>query len=263
MENDYVNLFTVTLEATKLFNLSSGVAVEDDLADQILNIIDIGKSLTETFRNERLIQHNISFHEPIKKNLIATFKDTLNFIFVKKNNQSMTLQVNRNIIGALLSYSAKSSRAIDFERALKFPLLAVPLSIANGDGSRRETSKSKLMDVINPKGNEKSTQTPSENVSDFVIDFIALVRTLTVIPKTFENLIWKNIKILAVGCTTWNVVADSYRRVSIKSAERKKREITPKVYVKSVFSNVPLEFHKFDNKSRLIELFFDCYTETL
>ena len=43
----------------------------------------------------------------------------------------MTLQVNRNIIGALLSHSAKSSRAIDFERALKFSLSAVPLSIAN------------------------------------------------------------------------------------------------------------------------------------
>ena len=124
--------------------------------------------------------------------MIATFKDTLKSAVVKKANQSMTLQVNRNIIGALLSYSAKSGRAIDFERALKFPLSAVPLNIANGDGSRRETSKNKLMDVINPKGNENFTQAPSENVSDFVIDFIALVRTLTVIPKTLENLIWKN-----------------------------------------------------------------------
>ena len=124
--------------------------------------------------------------------MIATFKDTLKSAVVKKANQSMTLQVNRNIIGALLSYSAKSGRAIDFERDLKFPLSAVPLSIANGDGSHGETRKNKLMDVINPKGNENFTQAPSENVSDFVIDFIALVRTLTVIPKTLENLIWKN-----------------------------------------------------------------------
>ena len=84
LENDHINPFSVTLEATKLFSLSSSVAFEDDLADQILNIIDIGKSLAETFRNERLIQHNISFHEPIKKNLIATFKDTLKFVVVKK-----------------------------------------------------------------------------------------------------------------------------------------------------------------------------------
>ena len=56
------------------------------------------------------------------------------------------------------------------------------------------------MDVINPKRNENSAQASSKNNSDFVIHFIALVRTLTVIPKTFENLIWKIIKMLPVRC---------------------------------------------------------------
>ena len=128
----------------------------------------------------------------------------------------MSLQVNRNIIDALFSYSAKAGKAIDFERALKVSLPALPLSIANGDGSHREKSKSKLMDVINPKGNENSAQAPSENNSDFVIHFIALVCTLTVIPKTFENLIWKIVKMLPIRCIALHVVADSYREVSIK-----------------------------------------------
>ena len=48
----------------------------------------------------------------------------------------MTLQVNKNIIGAFLSYSRKSGRAVDFEMTLKSPLSAAPLSIANEDGSR-------------------------------------------------------------------------------------------------------------------------------
>ena len=130
----------------------------------------------------------------------------------------MSLQVNRNIMGAL-SYSAKTSRAIDFERALRVSLPALPLSIANEDGRHKEESKSKLMDVINPNGNENSAQAPSENNSDFVIHFIALVRTLIVIPKTYENLIWKIIKILPVRCTTLPVVADSYGEVCIKSAK--------------------------------------------
>ena len=60
--NDYINPFSDTLEATELFNLSSGFAVEDGLADKILNIIDVGKLLPETFRIERLIQHKTSFH---------------------------------------------------------------------------------------------------------------------------------------------------------------------------------------------------------
>ena len=48
-ENDYINSFTLALEVVKLFNLSSGVTIEDDLADKILNIIDVGKQLGETF----------------------------------------------------------------------------------------------------------------------------------------------------------------------------------------------------------------------
>ena len=77
------------------------------------------------------------------------------------------------------------------------------------------------MDVINPKGNENSAKHPVNFwfYSDFVIHFIALVQTLTVIPKKYENLIRKIIKILPVGCITLHVVADSYREVSIKSAK--------------------------------------------
>lgn len=63
----------------------------------------------------------------------------------------------RGHIVASLSYSTKSGKVIDFERVLKLLLSAVPLSIANGEGSRRETSKRELVDVINPKGNKNCT----------------------------------------------------------------------------------------------------------
>lgn len=67
-----------------LFSLNSDIAVEDGLTDKIINSIDVGESLAETFRNKRLIQHNKSFHEPIKRNLIATFKDTLQTVVIKR-----------------------------------------------------------------------------------------------------------------------------------------------------------------------------------
>ena len=80
LDNDYVNPVSVTLEETKLFSLGSGVAVEDDLADKTLNITDVGESLSKTFRNGRLIQPNIPFHEPIKEirlQLLRTFESLL------------------------------------------------------------------------------------------------------------------------------------------------------------------------------------------
>ena len=115
MEIDYFNPFSVTFKATKLFNLSPGAAVEDHHAEKILRIVDIGRSLAETFRNYRLIQHNISFHEPVKRNSNGTFKDRLKSVVVKKENKSMSLQVNRNIIGPLLSYSAKRVELLTFK----------------------------------------------------------------------------------------------------------------------------------------------------
>ena len=36
--NYYINTFSITLKTTKLFNLSSGAAVEDHLAEKILKI---------------------------------------------------------------------------------------------------------------------------------------------------------------------------------------------------------------------------------
>ena len=77
----------------------------------------------------------------------------------------MALEVNRNIIGALLSYSAKSGRAIE----IKLWALQMEMEVAE------KQVKSKLMDVINPKEYENFAQALRENDSDFVINFIALV----------------------------------------------------------------------------------------
>ena len=67
---------------------------------------------------------------------------------VKENGTMKTLDANRNIISYLLAVSAKTQQAIDFESTLQFPLSPVPLNIANTDGSRRTTDKSKLAKII-------------------------------------------------------------------------------------------------------------------
>ena len=59
-----------------------------------------------------------------------------------------TVEINRNILGALLSFSAKANQPIDFDSALSYPLSPIPLSLALPDGARRETPKSKLMEII-------------------------------------------------------------------------------------------------------------------
>ena len=48
----------------------------------------------------------------------------------RKDNK--TLKVNHNFVGALLTYSAKSGKVIDLEKALMYSLSPIPLNILNG-----------------------------------------------------------------------------------------------------------------------------------
>ena len=56
--------------------------------------------------------------------------------------------MNRSILSALNSYSIKSEVALDFRQLLQYPLCLVPLSICNGDSTRRRTNKSRLTEVM-------------------------------------------------------------------------------------------------------------------
>ena len=63
-------------------------------------------------------------------------------------SNNMSIEVNRDIFGRLLSISSKESKSIDFVKALPYPLSEVPLSLANADDTIRKTNKSKLANII-------------------------------------------------------------------------------------------------------------------
>ena len=61
---------------------------------------------------------------------------------------------------------------------------------------------------------------PKDGVGTIVIDFIALIRTMVEIPSTFEEFAWKLIKSTPSGYSRVDIVADTYREISMKNAER-------------------------------------------
>ena len=73
------------------------------------------------------------FHDPISRQNLKVFKDLAQKVTVTVKNVQKEIEINRNIIGTLLAQSIKFSKAIDFKKALQYPL--TPLSIANADGS--------------------------------------------------------------------------------------------------------------------------------
>ena len=64
---EYVNPFDPVLENECLHNLSSGVAVNSELADQILSIKESGEEFYKDFVDDRLKSTSVKIHDPIKK----------------------------------------------------------------------------------------------------------------------------------------------------------------------------------------------------
>jgi hypothetical protein len=85
---------------------------------------------------------------------------------------------------------------------------------------------------------------------------MALIRTMSNLPDTFEKLAWKFLSYIPKGYYRVDLVADCYFESSIKDAERSKRGTSRKIIVKSAKSKIPSEFTHFlscgENKTRLI-----------
>ena len=144
LEEEFMNPFNVVYNG--LHNLSSKEEVVGGLASSILEVYENGKKMKEEFITSRIASNNLGkFHYP--RFNVKTFK-TLTKYAVKCKHIQATTEVNKNILGLLLPSSINKERAIYLPTALAYPLSQIPLSLATGDGKRRETSKSKLIALL-------------------------------------------------------------------------------------------------------------------
>ena len=160
---------------------------------------------------------------------------------VTRNGKTTVIEVNRNAIGKLLAVSTKFEN-IDFEVGLAYPLTSVPLSLSNPDGSGRVIQKSKLMEVLS-QYQEENDAVVKIDTKIFVFDFIVQIRVIIKeIPETYEQLALKNLQSIPKGYERVDLVADTYRLVSIKAAKRSKRRSFSKVFIKSAKSKISRDF---------------------
>lgn len=173
------------------------------------------------------------------------------------------MEVNRNILGKLISCCSKTGKTPNFEKVLENPLSPGPLSISFADGIKRSTQKSKLLDILLESSVLLQNVTMSYDV--YIVDLMALVRTLYELPVTYEDLIIKLLKMIPKGIENVHIIADSYLENSIKNSERQSRGDSTKLILKSVKSKVTRDFKSFlsnsDNKNSLVDLFFEYFIE--
>lgn len=260
LEDEFINPFGVGYE--QLYNLSSGEEIADEQAVDILDVYQYGTAKKEEFINTRITNQTTKFHDTLPRCNVKTFK-SLNKSTVKLKHYEATVEVNRNILGSLLAFSIKNERVIDIAAALSYPLSTIPLSLATGDGNRRATSKSKLTPLLidgitlkDPKSDNSVKSIKEE--SNFIVDLMAAIRTMTNLPGTYEEFVWNFVSTIPKGFKRVDIVADTYRENSIKGGERNTRGSSQKVLIASPKSSLPRDFSAFmrngENKTRLIEI---------
>ncbi len=86
------------------------------------------------------------------------------------------------------------------------------------------TTNSKLQPIIlnytrTPVLHPKDTLPAKSEVSIFIVDMMAAIRTLTALLCTYEELIWRFVKSLPCGYHRIDIVTDMYQDPPIKSVE--------------------------------------------
>ena len=266
IENEYLNPFGLIedSEKQKLFNLSSGVPLPDEIADEILNTFRKGQSLYELFRKERILSCEKLFHATLQKNSFMSFaKISAKCTIKSKDGKTITAEVNRSILSALNSYSIKSTVALDFRKILEYPLCPVPLSICNGDGTRRRTSKSKLKEVLLADSESFDKAILNTFPKDvLLVDLIALISTMVYdLPATYEEFAQMLIQRIPKNYKRVDILTDDYKNKenSLKLNEQALRGQSERIQIASLQSRIPSEFRirilrNNENKARLIEL---------
>ena len=146
----FTNTFNTERCAEEFYCLSSGLPAKPDVAADLLNACKIGKASMEKFIQDRMVNHNAFFHNPIKRNKLKTFakaevKKTLKIT----QNRMTQIKPERNIFGQLVLLSVQND--IDLQVTLSYPLGPVPWALATADGMSIKLTRQSSYTTFNPQ----------------------------------------------------------------------------------------------------------------
>ena len=162
------------------------------------------------------------------------------------------------------------SRDLEMENVLRYSLRPFPCSLATNDGNLVKTAKVKLLHAIEEEVEGATVSDLPVNDKACILDAVAMLQTLTAIPRTFGELAIQ-LLIKAVNtavylnCGRVDFVCDRYPNLSIKDLERDKRPVDG-VQVVQIYSDhqkVPRQWKKFmasgENKEELVKFLFTSW----
>ena len=157
-EGRFIDPFDLTDPATHLTNFATGVISSSSVQESLLDALDKGSEMTQSFMKERFIKlegqdkPQKSFYDPLPKANIKTMADMQKTVKVKDKNVVMNEEVM-----CLRLLAVNSFKKVSLERVLSFENAPVPLSIFNDDGSMATCAKSGFMHKLEGMYEDKVT----------------------------------------------------------------------------------------------------------
>lgn len=192
-----IDPFDHNLDASHLFNLTTGKAASEETADFLLNIVANGRHQMNKFI--QMCQENEnSFNSPIQRNTIKNFASEIikNSSALPQSSRITAIKEERNIVSRLLSIAL--NRKLDLTEVFANPLSTVPYSLSHCDGTMHVISENKsVLSLI--QGSSKCAVVPTETFDVEIIDAYYFLNNIQESPMKYGDLA---IYILKLLCDT-------------------------------------------------------------
>lgn len=257
-------------EQTNLIHLASGVIAPCAVQHDLLCAKSLGEKRFMQFVGENLLSDTPDLFDTIKKTKLQTFSSSQKPTkTATSKGKEVSLKSSRNLCARLLLLA--KSRDVDMRIVLSYSLGPYPLSLATVDGNPTKTVKANLMHMLEEMSPECVNHFLPRN-SAIMVDAMALLQSLTRIPKTFGELAAHVLsRLLSLAgfhkASRIDFVADRYPDHSIKANERSRRaaqgSTLVNIYGKS--QPTPTQWKKYlnsgKNKEAFISFLIDCWKD--
>ncbi|KAJ8670310.1 hypothetical protein QAD02_001569 [Eretmocerus hayati] len=212
-----INPFSADLDDDKLYNISTGKAVSDEISGSLLGILEKGEALKKKFISECSADPT-RFEKVITRNEYKTFEDALPKKKSKAAGKAKSLKEQCDMFGRLLGISIEQN--LNMEKVLKFPLTKFPACFSHPDGTMTKTDKAALSKAILGKASWE----PPSSLDYNLIDGYFFLHLLKDVPVKFGNIAQKILKsALNMNGNNIFLVFDRYFSPSIKDSEHSLR----------------------------------------
>jgi hypothetical protein len=160
----------------ELLALASGVMVDNQVADTLLNAEILGEQQFVEFSKRNLLGDDPDIFTKLKRNKIQTFSPVKQLSVQGKDGKKSSIEMNRNLFARLLVIA--KSREDDLKELLSYSLGNYPLSLSTTTGGLVKTAKSKLFDILEDDVGNPEVDMRAFNHNAIVVDAMAVIQSI-------------------------------------------------------------------------------------